>query len=81
MNVYGSQIWAFNKTYFYKLDVAWRKAIRRIWKLPYRTHNNLLHFINLCLPIDVTLELRTQNSEFLFNITMKIHAYKYSQEY
>ena len=36
--------------------MAWRKAIRRIWKLPYRTHDNLLHLINLCLPIDVTLE-------------------------
>ena len=39
--------------------MAWRKAIRRIWKLPYRTHNNLLHLINLCLPIDVTLEKRS----------------------
>ena len=58
MNVYGSQIWAFNKTYLNKFYVAWRKAIRRIWKLPYRTHNNLLHLINLCLPIDVTLEKR-----------------------
>ena len=38
--------------------MAWRKAIRRIWKLPYRTHNNLLHLINLCLSIDVTLEKR-----------------------
>ena len=41
--------------------MAWRKAIRRIWKLPYRaarTHNNLLHLINLCLPIDVTLGKR-----------------------
>ena len=33
-----------------------KKAIRRIWKLPYRTHNNLLHLIYLCLPFDVTLE-------------------------
>ena len=56
MNVYGSQIWAFNKTFLNKLYVAWRKAIRRIQKLPYRTHNNLLHLINLCLPFDVTLE-------------------------
>ena len=59
MNVYGSQIWAFNKTYLNKFYVAWRKAIRRIWKLPYRTHNNSLHLINLCLPIDVTLEKRS----------------------
>ena len=39
--------------------MAWRKAIRRIWKLPYRTHNNVLHLINLCLPIDATLEKRS----------------------
>ena len=53
MNVDGSQIWAYNKTCLNKLYVVWRKAIRRIWKLPYRTHNNLLHLINLCLPIDI----------------------------
>ena len=56
MKVYGSQIWAFNKTYLNTFYVAFRKSIRRIWKLPYRTYNNLLHLINLCLPIDVTLE-------------------------
>ena len=59
MNVYSSQIWAFNKTYLNKFYVAWMKAIRRIWKLPYRTHNNSLHLINFCLPIDVTLEKRS----------------------
>ena len=61
MTVYCSQIWAFNKTYLNKFYVTWRKAIRRIWKLPYRTHNNLFHLINLCLPIDVTLEKRCIN--------------------
>ena len=33
-----------------------RKAIRAIWKLPFRTHCNLLHGINDTLPIDVMLE-------------------------
>ena len=59
MNVYGSQIWAFNNTYLNKFFVAWRKDIRRNWKLPYRTHNNVLHLINGCLPIDVILEKRS----------------------
>ena len=58
MNVYGNQICSFKMTCLNKCYVAWRKAIRRIWKLLYRTHNNLLHLINLCLPIDVTLEKR-----------------------
>ena len=37
---------------------AWRRAIRAIWKLPFRTHCNLLHGINDTLPIDVMLEQR-----------------------
>ena len=37
---------------------VWRKAIRAIWKLSFRTHCNLLHNINDTLPIDVMLEQR-----------------------
>ena len=59
MNVYGNKICAFNKTYLNKFYVTWRKAIRRIWKLLYRTHNNLLHLINFCLTIDVVREKRS----------------------
>ena len=44
MNVYNSQIWAFNKNCLNKFYVAWRKAIRRIWNLPYRTHKQLIAF-------------------------------------
>ena len=74
MNAYGSQIWAFNKNCLNKFYVAWRKAIRRIWKLPYRTHNNLLHLINLCLPIDVTLDNDNDNDNdnSLLNINVVI---------
>ena len=33
------------------IDTQWRKAIRRIWGLPYRTHNALLpHVCNLLPP-------------------------------
>ena len=41
-----------------ELYVAWRKVIRRLWKLPNTNHCNLLHTINNCLPIDVILEKR-----------------------
>ena len=58
MNVYDNQIWAFNKNCLNKFYVAWRKAIRRIWKLPYRTHNNILLLVHLRLPIDVILGKR-----------------------
>ena len=43
-----------------------KSYIRRFWKLPYRTHNNLLYLINLCLPIDVTLEKRS--NKYIWNL-------------
>ena len=47
MNVYGCQIWSYNIKYVNKYYTAWRKAIRRIWKIDYRTHNKLLHDIKV----------------------------------
>ena len=79
MNVYGSQIWAFNKNCLNKFYVAWRKAIRRIWTLPYRTHNNLLHLINLCLPSDnciITLEKRC--IKYIWNLINGENNYHYA---
>ena len=38
--------------------VAWRKSLRRVWKISNVTHNNLLPFMNNCHPIDVILEKR-----------------------
>ena len=59
MNVYGSQLWCFNN---YKsverFYIAWRKSIRRTWRLYKRTHNVLINLINTsrCLPINLILE-------------------------
>lgn len=67
MNIYSSQLWQYNKfncvNSFY---VSWRKCIRRVWKLNSRTHSNLLHHINDCLPIDILLEKRC--IKFLWNL-------------
>ena len=41
-----------------KFYISWRKAIRRLWKIPYRTHNKFIHITNNCMPIDVTLRKR-----------------------
>ena len=35
-----------NDRYLDTFYITWRKAIRRVWKIPYITHNNLVHFIN-----------------------------------
>ena len=59
MNVYGSQLWCFND---YKsverFYIAWRKTIRRIWRIDIRTHNVLTNHINGCLLINLMLEKR-----------------------
>ena len=39
---YGSQVWNINSPGFNRCCVQWNKAVRRILKLPYRTHTWLL---------------------------------------
>ena len=46
--------------------ISWRKAIRKLWKIPYRTHNDLVYLINKCDPIVSILEKRCVN--FLWNL-------------
>ena len=56
MDLYGSQLWSYGTGYPETFYVAWRKVTRLIWKLPFRTHCNLLHTINNCSPIEFILE-------------------------
>ena len=39
MNVYESHLWRLNNKSVESSIVAWRKTIRRIWRLDNRTHN------------------------------------------
>ena len=50
MDLYGSQLWNYGTGYPETFYVAWRKVTRLIWKLPFRTHCNLLHTVNNCSP-------------------------------
>ena len=43
---------------FESFYTSWGKAIRAIWKLPFRAHCNLLHGINGTPHIDIMLEQR-----------------------
>ena len=46
MHMYGCELWDLNRNYVKDFKVAWRKIKRRIWKLPYRTHNTIVHSLN-----------------------------------
>ena len=60
LDLYGSQLWNYSKNdvnAFYNY-IAWRKVVRRIWKIPSTTHCNLLPAINKSLPIEFLMEKR-----------------------
>ena len=58
MNVYGCQLCKFNSKHINTFFTAWRKAIRRIWKIPFRSYNKLVHLINGSHDISIILEKR-----------------------
>ena len=58
MPLYGSQLLDLDSRAITGLFTAWRKAIRHIFSLPYRTHSRYLHLICNDLPIDFQLYKR-----------------------
>jgi len=58
-SIYGSQIWNFERTNLIeKMYVAYRKCLRRLLDISYKTHNYFLHHIVGDLPLDVKLHKR-----------------------
>ena len=59
LDVYGCQLWNFT---FHNSNecsyTAWRKVLRVMWNLPYRTHNVLIPAILNTKQIDILLETR-----------------------
>ena len=51
LDVYGSQLCNYSKHDVDMNFTAWRKSIRRLWKIPSTTHCNLLSAINSSVPI------------------------------
>ena len=53
--MYGlSELWDLNRNYVKDFKVTWRKIKRRIWKLPYRTHNAIVR--NLSYDLDFQID-------------------------
>ena len=61
MPLYGSQVWNLSSSHVERFYVAWRKCVRRILNVPYRTHNNLINLIVGEMKIERTIEKRTLN--------------------
>ena len=58
LDLYGSQLWKYSKNEVNAFYTAWRKVVRRIWKIPSTTHCNLLPSINKPLSIESLMEKR-----------------------
>ena len=58
LDVYGSSLWNYSKDRVNDMFVAWRKVVRRQWKVPNMTHCNLLSAINSSLPFEIALKKR-----------------------
>jgi hypothetical protein len=58
MSLYGSLLWDYSSAHVNMFYTAWRKCVRRILGLPYRTHNNLLPSICNDAPVDWQLHRR-----------------------
>ena len=42
LDLYGCELWNISSKYTEEMHTAWRIAMRKIWKLHPRTHNNLI---------------------------------------
>jgi hypothetical protein len=58
---YGSNVCALYDSDIQQLCVSTRKALRRVWHLPWRAHSKLLPHISGHLPVDVTIDKRFMN--------------------
>ena len=56
MHMYGCELWNLSYGKVDKFRVAWRKVKRRLWRLPTKTHNTIVH--NLNSDFNVLLEKR-----------------------
>ena len=60
---YGIELYDFSKGYMSDLFV-WRKCIRRIYSIPYRTHNFIVSYLGHCLII----QLHRRLAKYMYNL-------------
>ena len=56
--LYGSQLWPLWHDSVNKMCIQWHNALRKVWKLPYGSHRDLIPLIAECIHLDVALVYR-----------------------
>ena len=55
---YGASLWPLHSNGVYNVCVAWRKALRYIWGVPYTTHKYLVAMLTGSAPLEICFEKR-----------------------
>ena len=55
---YGAPLWLLSGKCVSDLCVAWRKALRVIWKIPYMSHKIVVAQLSECMPLEMSLHKR-----------------------
>jgi len=61
MGLYGCELCLLSNIHIEELCVSWRKSLRRIWRLPYKTHCYLLPLLSECLSLEDEICRRSLN--------------------
>ena len=70
---YGSQAWDLSSKYIDNFDVAWRKAVRKLWYVPNVTRSKILpHLVNM----NTVHEQAASRFVKMYNNVMKVHNRK-----
>ena len=56
--MYGSPLWSLEHKSMKDMAIAWRKAERRIWRLPYNTHCDIVSLVANEIPMEYSLSVR-----------------------
>ena len=64
MSLYGSELWNYNSRYIEEIYVAWRKTMRKLFRLPYRTHN----YIVCGITEDISIKLHRRVTKFMYSM-------------
>ena len=70
-NVYGSELFNFNGNYVNKLFTAWRKSIRQLYGVHYRTHNFIVH----SLSENIKIKLHRKLANFILSMINSKNTY------
>ena len=67
---YGIELYDFSNAYMSNLFTAWRKCIRRIFSVPYRTHNYIVSYLGHCLYI----QLHRRLAKYMFGLEHELKS-------